>query len=116
MIARILAAFGYHRVTLDPSRLQAGTDPVERGARWETFYRERGGLADMLADIRREAFEAAAELDPSDTDKIYYWATADRNVRKLEGRIVAVIQSGMVEAEKRRALEAQRHPHIPRSI
>ncbi len=87
------------------ARLQGGTDAVERGARWEAFYREEGGLADMLAEIRREAFEAAAELDPKDTDKIYYWAMADRNVRKLDQRIQRIVINGKAEADRRSTLE-----------
>jgi hypothetical protein len=93
-------------VLLDEQRRIASPDAVERGARWEAFYLEQGGLADMLADIRKEAFEAAAELDPRDTDKIYYWATADRNVRKLEQRVRAVIGAGKVEADNRKRLQA----------
>ena len=85
---------------LDEQRLFMSPDQVARSQRWEQFYREDGGLADMLAAIRKEAFEAAAELDPAETDKIYYWATADRNVRKLEQRVRAVINAGKIEAAK----------------
>jgi len=87
------------------TRLMNGADAVERGARWETFFREKGGLADMLEGLRREAFEAAAELDPSDTDKIYYWATADRNIRRLQQRIEAVVQNGRIEADRVQRIE-----------
>lgn len=90
---------------IEQARLANGADAVERGARWEAFYREEGGLADMLAQVRREAFEAASELDPKDTDKIYYWAMADRNVRRLEQRIQAIVINGKTEAENRRTLE-----------
>lgn len=78
-------------------RLHAGPDAVARGERWQSFYNEQGGLRDMLAELRREAFEAAAELDPKDTDKIYYWATADRNIRRLQQRIEAVVITGKVQ-------------------
>jgi hypothetical protein len=83
-----------------------GADALQRSERWEAFYSEDGGLADMLAAIRLEAFEAAQELDPRDTDKIYYWAMADRNVRKLEQRVRAVIGAGKVEADNRKRLQA----------
>ncbi|MGL5735995.1 MAG: hypothetical protein ACRCYS_14100, partial [Beijerinckiaceae bacterium] len=82
--------------TIAAQRLKGGTDAVERGQRWELFYREEGGLLDMLEGLRREAFEAAAELDPSDTDKIYYWATADRNIRRLQQKVEQVIVTGKV--------------------
>jgi hypothetical protein len=91
---------------IDEQRLHMGGDVLQRSQRWEAFYREQGGLADMLADIRREAFETAQEIDPRDTDKIYYWAMADRNVRKLEQRIRSVIAAGEVEAKRREAMQS----------
>jgi len=99
---------------IDQARLFVGPDAVERGARWESFYRERGGLADMLDAIRREAFEAAAELDPAETDKIYYWAMADRNVRKLQNRIEAVVVSGQVAASNAEQLARMNSARINR--
>ena len=93
--------------SIDQTRLLNGSDAVERGQRWELFYREQGGLLDMLNGLRQEAFEAAAELDPKDTDKIYYWATADRNIRRLQARVEAVVMSGRVEVERRNAVSAQ---------
>ena len=92
---------------IEQARIQAGADVVERGRQWDAFYREEGGLRDMLNDIRREAFEVAGEIDPRETDKIYYWAMADRNVRKLQNRIEAVITSGRVELGRRNALELE---------
>lgn len=89
----------------DTTRIPMGGDVVSRSERWEQFAREQGGLYDMLADIRREAFEAAGELDPKDTDKIYYWAMADRNVRKLEQRVQAVIAAGKIEAHNREQMQ-----------
>ncbi len=63
-------------VPLDEARRFASTDAVARGQRWEAFYHEEGGLADMIAALRREAFEAAAELVPRDNEKIYDWDSA----------------------------------------
>ena len=85
---------------LDEARRFVSPDAIARGQRWEAFYLEQGGLADMIKALRAEAFEAAAELDPRDTDKIYYWATADRNLRRLDRRIRGVIESGKLEAKK----------------
>lgn len=99
---------------IDDTRRMNGSDAVERGARWESFYREQGGLADMLEALRREAFEAAAELDPKDTDKIYYWATADRNLRRLQQRIESVIQHGKIEAERINQIERMNAARIRR--
>ena len=99
-----------HRLNINPinhARMVASHDAVHRGQQWDMFYREEGGLRDMLADIRREAFEAAGELDPKETDKIYYWAMADRNVRKLQNRIEAVIVTGRVELSRRDVLDRE---------
>ena len=102
------------RPEIATERLMGGKDAVERGQRWESFYREQGGLLDMLEGLRREAFEAAAELDPKDTDKIYYWATADRNIRRLQQRIEQVIITGKMkvaeteQAERNAALRLVR--------
>lgn len=102
--------------SIDAARLRGGTDAVERGARWEAFYREQGGLADLLAEMRREAFEAAAELDPKDTDKIYYWAMADRNIRRLQHRVEAIVITGKAEAERIRATERETAARRLRSV
>lgn len=101
---------------LEETRLKMEVDAKARSARWEVFYREEGGLADMLDAIRREAFEAAAELDPSDTDKIYYWATADRNVRKLEQRIRSVIAKGRIQAANDERREAMTRGNPRKSV
>ena len=93
-------------VPLDEARKFMSPDQVARGQRWEAFYHEDGGLADMLAAIRKEAFEAAAELDPAETDKIYYWATADRNLRKLDQRVRNVIVNGQIAAKRAAHVDA----------
>lgn len=87
-------------VPLDEMRRHASPDAKVRGERWHAFYHEEGGLADMLAEVRREAFEAASELDPSETEKIYYWAMSDRNVRRLENKVRSVIANGRIAAKQ----------------
>lgn len=96
--------------SIDATRLRSGTDAVERGQRWEAFYREQGGLADMLAGLRMEAFEIAAEIDPRDTALLAYWATADRNIRRLQQRIEQVIITGKVKVAE--AQQAERNAAI----
>ena len=88
-------------------RLMGGKDAVERGARWEMFYQEQGGLRDMLDGLRREAFEAASEIDPRETQLIAYWAMADRNIRRLQQRIEQVIITGKVKVAE--AEQAERN-------
>ena len=72
-------------------------------------------LADMIAALRREAFEAAAELDPKDTDKIYYWATADRNLRRLDMKVQAIVSTGKIEIENARQRAASERMRVVRN-
>lgn len=110
----VLDRYGVNLV--EARRIPHGGDAVERGARWEAFYNEAGGIREMLALIRAEAFEAAAELPPEDTDKIYYWAMADRNVRKLQNRIERVIASGKAEAARNETVARMTAAAINRNI
>ena len=64
----------------------------------------------MLAGLRMEAFEIAAEIDPRDTALLAYWATADRNIRRLQQRIEQVIITGKVKVAE--AQQAERNAAI----
>jgi len=101
---------------VEQARLDATGDAVQRGMRWEQFYREDGGIADMIAALRLDAFEAAAELDPADTDKIYYWATADRNLRRLDGKVRAIIATGKLAKDRGEEAERLGAMRIPKSV
>lgn len=94
--------------TIDRTRLHGGTDAVERGARWEAFYREEGGLLDMLDAERRELVAAMGSLDPRDIDKIYWLATADRIVGRLQKRIEAIVVTGKMEADHIRVVDGMK--------
>lgn len=85
---------------LDEARRFASPDAIARGQRWEAFYHEEGGLADMIAQARREAFEAFAECRPSDVAEKDYLAASDRCWRQLDRRIRSVIETGKLEARK----------------
>lgn len=106
----------YDITVLDEARRVMSVDAKARSVQWEAFYTEREGLADMLAELRKEAFEAMAEVDPKDTDKIYYLATSDRNVRRLEQRIRGVIQSGKIEAANDAAKERLNGAPLMKSV
>lgn len=110
-----LAGYAGVSPTVATERLKGGNDAVDRGQRWEQFYREEGGLRDMLDKLRLEAFEAAAELDPNDTDKIYYWATADRNLRRLQQKVEAVVITGKTETAAREQLAREAKLRIVRA-
>lgn len=90
---------------IEQSRLNMGRDLVARGERWEQFYREEGGLADMIAVMRFEAFEAYADCRPSDASEKEYLAQQDRCWRMLDARVQNVIATGIAEARSREERE-----------
>lgn len=101
---------------IDAFRMPASTDLVERGQRWESFYREQGGIADMLKAIRVEAFEAAGECRVDDTASIHAWAIQDRNIRKLQARIEGVVTAGKLEQQRRETAERAKQSQVLRAI
>lgn len=94
----LCAALDVH--PLDQTRINNGADAVARGERWQAFYLEQGGLADMILAVRRGYFEAAAGLGVSETDRIYEYALADRIAREIERQVQGVIASGRIDAER----------------
>lgn len=91
------------------TRIMCGSDAVERGARWQNFYYEKGGMGDFIAAIRRGYFEAAAGLSATEHDKIYEYALADRIAREIERQALSIVQTGKIEAER---LEAEARSRI----
>jgi hypothetical protein len=101
--------------SIEQARLHGGGDAVERGQRWEAFYRERGGLADMLADLRREAFEAATEAGVRDDQTRLAWMLQDRAYRRLALAVEAVVVTGKAEVAKREQLDRDAKVRIVRA-
>ena len=93
-------------VPLDEARVAMTADAVARSQRWEAFYREAGGLADMIAQARKEAFEAYSECRPDDLAEKDYLAASDRCWRQLEARVRSVIQAGHIEVKRAEQIEA----------
>jgi hypothetical protein len=91
---RIAAYFGY--VRREYQRIDNGADAIMRGGRWEDFYREKDGLADMLGNIRRSYFEKVGQLKLGDTDALMALGMADRIVRQIEGEVIQVIETGKI--------------------
>jgi hypothetical protein len=87
-------------VPLDETRRFVTPDAVARGQRWEAFYSEEGGLADMVAQARREAFEAYAECRPDAVSEKEYLAASDRCWRQLDARVRNVIATGKLAAKE----------------
>ena len=84
---------------VEQARLWHSPDAVERGKRWEQFYREDGGIADMIVSVRKGYFEASAALGISETDRIYEYALADRIAREIDRQVQGIIISGQIEAD-----------------
>lgn len=101
---------------LDQARLNAPEDAVARGQRWEMFYREEGGLGDMLARIRMSYFEAASAVGHRDNDKLYEFAVADRLARELEREVLQIIVTGKAEFERREAVARENSARILRAM
>lgn len=99
---RLLLWLGYTRLVPTPlPRINNGTDAVARGQRWEAFYAEEDGLADMLSSLRRDYFEKVGQLAPNDTAGLKALAMADRIARELERKVQTVIETGKLEANAR---------------
>lgn len=98
-----LAGYAGVSPTVAAERLKGGNDAVERGMRWDAFYREEGGIRDMLDTMRKEAFEAAQEAEVRDDQTRLAWMLQDRAIRLLQRRIENVVATGRIENEKRKA-------------
>jgi len=101
---------------VERNRLRMGDNAVQRGIRWQQFYDEDGGLADMIAILRREAFEAAQEAGAKDDQTRLAWMLQDRAYRQLDNKVRAVIASGKLakdHAEEVARMDAYR---VPRSV
>lgn len=101
---------------VSPERLASGSDAVERGIRWDAFYREQGGLADMIAGLRKTYFESASAVGHRDNDKLYEFAVADRMARELEREVIQIIVSGKATVDRQRQAERDEAARILRAI
>jgi len=98
ILDRIAAWFGYTR--REYPRINMGADAIARGMRWEQFYSEEGGIADMIVSVRRDYFEAYAALSISDRDKQYEYALADRLAREFDRKVRTVIETGKIKTRE----------------
>lgn len=102
MIDRLLARYGYFKRDWQRPNGHADIDAIARASRWQAFYNEPGGVADLIAGIRKSYFEKVGNLKPGDTDALQALATADRICRELDAAICAVIDTGKLEQEARK--------------
>ena len=118
LIARALV-WAINRLGVNPveqARLAHGTDAVERGQRWEMFYREQGGLADMIASLRTGYFEAASAIGHRDDKSLYEFVVADRVARELEREILQIVVTGKAEFDRRQMIERENNARILRAL
>lgn len=93
-----------------------GTDAIERGARWENFYREEGGLSDMIAGLRKGYFEAASAIGHRDDKQLYEFVVADRVARELEREILQIVVTGKAEKDRREHVARENSARILRAM
>ena len=103
LLNRILLWLGYIPAnTARPfERVNNGTDAIARGQRWQAFYAEEDGLADMIASLRRDYFTRVGQLHPGETDKLLALGMADKIAVEIERKVLAVIETGKMRANDR---------------
>ena len=98
---KLMAWLGYTPIQPRPlPRVNNGTDAVARGQRWEAFYAEEGGLADMLSNLRRGYFEKVGNTKPGDTQTLLVLGLADKIVREVEREVQTVIETGKIRVSQ----------------
>lgn len=69
---------------------------VQRGQRWTTFYKEDGGLKDILAEIGKTYIARMSVVEPWETDKLSKLAMANKIVGELDSCIRKIMADGEV--------------------
>lgn len=97
MLDRFLARFGY--VRREFARIKNGADAIARGERWEQFYKEEGGLGDMIAKLRQAYFEKVGALKAGEHEALQMLAIADRIAREIEREVLSVVETGKIAVQ-----------------
>jgi hypothetical protein len=71
-------------------------ETVMRGRRWTTFYREDGGLNDILEAIGQTYIARMSQVEPWETDKLSKLAMANKIVGELDGCIRKIMADGEI--------------------
>ena len=115
MFERLLARLGY--VPAKPrefERINNGSGATARGYRWEQFYAEQGGLADMIARLRKAYFAKVGELKAGETEALQLLAIADRIAREIEREVLSVIETGKIASDAQARAHAANMTRINR--
>ena len=98
MLSALLARYGY--VRREYPRINNGSDAIVRGQRWEQFYSEEGGLADMIGKLRQSYFEKYAKLKPDDMAGRERLALIDYLAQELDGEVRSIIDTGRLRTPR----------------
>lgn len=93
----IATKLGYVRPGPRPfPRIDNGTDAIARGQRWEMFYAEKDGIADIILGLRQSYFEKVSALKPNDTSALMALGLADKVARDIDHAIRQIIETGKI--------------------
>lgn len=96
----------YDIVPLDETRIQMNDDAKLKSHRWEGFYRESGGLSDMLDSVQADYYAAMGKLNPGDTKAMEALAIGARVTEQLRSEVRGVIAAGSLEQSKKDAVQS----------
>ena len=100
MLNRLMSALGY---TLsgprEYPRAHTGGDAVSRGERWQSFYTEAGGLADIINGLRYDYFQGYTRLAADDYDGRDRAAMCDAIIAQLDASVREIIDTGKIAAD-----------------
>lgn len=66
-------------------------DPIHRGRRWDAFFNEPGGLAEMFDVIGKTYIERMSSVEPWETDKLSKLAMAHKITNQVRGMVHAIV-------------------------
>ena len=101
---------------VDEARFKLNEDQIAKANRWREFINEEGGLLDFIEALRRQGFEQAAETPVDETETLRYWAMSDRNLRRIKGMALSIVQSGELEEERDRKKSLAEFGRVPRTF
>lgn len=71
-------------------------ETVMRGRRWAAFYKEEGGLKEILEAIGQTYIARMSVVEPWETDKLSKLAMANKIVGELDGCIRKIVADGEI--------------------
>lgn len=84
---------------------------IARAARWSAFYREEGGMAEMIQGMRQTHLDALTMVEPWDTDRLKKIGLSMAMVNQLEQTVRNIMADGRIEEHA--AAHVERLAEIP---